>query len=66
MAKTSDIKAILLEELENKKAFDATWEGTCNVGGEDIEVGDTFYFMGEKKKVCQNCFTEMQEVVEAL
>lgn len=66
MAKISDIKDILKEEFENKKAFDAKWEAECNLGGEDIMEGDTFYFMGDKKKVCQNCFEEIQETIEAL
>lgn len=66
MAKNKDLKGILLEELENKKSFTANWQTECSVGGEDIEEGDTFYFMGEKKKVCQNCFAELQEEVERL
>lgn len=66
MAKSKDYKGILLEELENKKSFEANWDTECSVGGEDILVGDTFYFMGEKKKVCQNCFAEIQEEVENL
>ena len=65
-AKTSDLKDILIEELQSKKAFDANWQTECDIGGEDIEEGEAFVFMGNKKKVCESCMGELIEIVEAL
>lgn len=54
---------ILMEELEGKKEFTANWDSVCEGCGNNILEGDTFYFFGEKRKVCQECFGNMQDEV---
>ncbi len=52
-----------MEELEGKKEFTANWDSVCEGCGNNILEGDTFYFFGEKRKVCQECFGNMQDEV---
>lgn len=58
------LKTLLLEELENKKPFSAHWDCDCDVCGDSILEEETFYFFGDKQKVCPNCFNEMAERIE--
>lgn len=58
------IKDLLMEELENKKSFDATWESECDLCGEILLEGDTFYFFGSKRKVCSNCYDQIGDQLE--
>ena len=64
--KTSDLKQLLLEELANKKVFEAHWTTDCYLCGNDIEEDDSFYFFGDKKKVCADCKAQMEEVIETV
>lgn len=50
-----DILRILIEELNYKKAFLASHDTECDICGEDIFDGDDFYFMGNRRKCCENC-----------
>jgi hypothetical protein len=59
--KEPDIKALLARDLQNKKSYDAMYPAECSQCGDDIFEGDTFYFMGEKEKVCQNCYNEVAD-----
>lgn len=61
---TKDEAKVLLEELEYKKQYKASFDGTCACCGDDIHIGDTFVFMGEKKKVCIGCLADMQDEME--
>ncbi len=58
------LKSILLEELEVRKEFQAHWDTACDNCDEPLFEGDTFYFFGEKRKVCSNCFDIMQQDLE--
>lgn len=55
--KSEDIKAILFEEMQNKKIFNAAWNTACDICGNEINNndGDSFIFMGNKKKICVEC-----------
>lgn len=59
------LKALLSEELENKKVFDALPGTDCNVCGNEVEEGDPIRFMGNKEKVCPDCWDELEEMVES-
>lgn len=66
VAKTSELKDILIEELEGKKPFDAMWSTDCNICGNSIEEGDEFFFFGDKQKVCGDCKAEMINLIEGI
>jgi hypothetical protein len=52
---TRKIKTILIEEIEYKKVFAASWDTRCDECGKDILEGEDFVFMGSKKKICEDC-----------
>lgn len=58
------ILSILQEDWENKKSFDANWKATCSLCHDAIEEGDPFFFYGEKKKCCDQCFSEIVDTLE--
>jgi hypothetical protein len=60
------IKALLLEEFEMKKKFNATWAGTCDFCAGDIDEGQEFIFMGNKNKVCDDCQMQIIAFLEEL
>ncbi len=62
--KQKELKEILIEELENKKIFNANRDTYCDVNGEDILQDDEFVFMGNKQKMCRQCLDDLQELVE--
>lgn len=62
----SEIKALLLEELENKKEFNALYDTFCDVKRCVIYEGDTFIFLGNRQKVCDDCFRDIISFVENL
>lgn len=55
---------LLIEELENKKLYEANWGTECDCCDGDIQQGDKFVFMGDKKKVCIDCVADMQDDLE--
>jgi len=59
-----EIKQILLDELENKKSYDAKWETVCDSCGDDIQEEDSFIFMGDKQKICNECQGHVTEFLE--
>ena len=61
--KIDEIKEVLQEELENKKMYEASWDTDCNVCGDTILEGDEFCYMGNKRKVCENCRSEIIDFV---
>ena len=60
-----DFAKILIEELENKKVFTASFDGECGVCSGDISEGEDFIFMGVKQKVCNECQGNMITALEA-
>lgn len=58
-------KELLIEDLENKKPFQANFDSKCYFGCQIIR-GDDFYFMGDKRKVCASCRGELQEEMNNL
>ena len=61
---TSKMAEILLEEMENKKNFVASYDLTCSVDECVIEEGDRFVFMGDKRKVSLDCLGKLQAELE--
>lgn len=55
---------LLVQELENKKTFDAMYDTSCDACGEDIAKDDEFTFFGDKKKVCNNCFENLLDQIK--
>lgn len=55
MLSKDEILELIKEDIENKKDFPAKWPAQCDVCGEAIDKGDSFIFMGEKKKICTPC-----------
>lgn len=66
MAKTSEIWKVLKEDIENKKPFTSAYDMDCYVCSNEIMEGDEFFFMGAKRKVCNNCLGDMIDAVENL
>lgn len=62
----AEIKGILSREMENKKVYSAEWDGRCGFCPHPILEGDSFVFMGNKEKVCDNCRKEIIEHLESL
>ena len=59
-----EIAQILLEEWENKRSFEASWESNCDNCEDPINKGDSFVFYGSKKKLCNKCQGEVTEQLE--
>lgn len=57
--KSNDIVNLLIQLIENLKPFRAKWDTTCTSCGDSIWEGDTFYFVGDKDKVCTTCIREL-------
>lgn len=61
---TKDIKQTLYQELERKKQFQARWDTYCDECGSNIQEDDDFYFFGDKRKICQECYNEIMNYLE--
>lgn len=55
----NDLADILTEELEGKQDFEAYTDTDCDGCGGAIFQGDTFYFFGNKRKICTDCYSEI-------
>jgi len=55
---------ILIEEIENKKSYPANYDTTCDPCGGFIAEGESFYFFGNKRKTCENCYQSILEYVK--
>lgn len=53
-------RAMLVEDLESQKTYEAYTFTGCDCCGETIEEGEEFVFMGNRRKVCLKCLGEMQ------
>ena len=60
----SEIKKLLVEEMENKKSYEANYDTICDVDNGNIYKGEEFIFMGSRKKVCTNCQSDIMEFLE--
>lgn len=49
------VKTLLREDIAGKKAFTAKWMSSCNFCYVTIQEGDTFFFVGEQQKMCEQC-----------
>ena len=58
------IKDLLKEDIEYKKPFMADRDTFCNIGREPIRQGDTFIFVGDKRKCCVECQGEITQWLE--
>lgn len=58
---TREHAKLILEDLENKKHYNAKWDFACDGCGEQVFQGDALVFMGDKKKVCITCLAAMQD-----
>ena len=64
----TEIKDLLLEDLEYKKSFEAFPSLQCDGCGEYVAniSGGEFVFMGDKKKLCSDCLFEITEYLEGV
>lgn len=62
----SEIKEILVGEMENKRQYDSRFNCDCDLCGDPINRGDVLYFVSEKRKMCQNCYNEVIDYLEGL
>lgn len=60
-----DIAAMLIKDMEDKKVFNAEWDGSCFNCGRPIIEGDDFVFMAGKK-TCNTCKNEILEYLGTL
>lgn len=60
---TFKAKELIIEDLGNKKEFEARYKLICATCKNAIEIGDYFFFVGTGK-VCTDCIGEMQEVIQ--
>lgn len=65
MIKPAEAKAILIADLENRKAYPARFDQDCPTCGEPIEEGDDLYFIGDKR-MCDNCRIDLIDNLEDL
>lgn len=56
--------SLVLEDLHYKKAFQAMNDTECDCCFNHILMDDTFYFIGNKSKLCEDCKEEMQSEME--
>lgn len=60
--KTRDIYRLLAQDITYKKTFHARYDNLkCEGCGESINRDDSFYFFGEKMKICATCHEEIFE-----
>lgn len=57
---------LIARDFENKKVFDASYPGECDVCSGDIELGDQFVFCGQKEKCCMNCVDDIKDLFEKM
>lgn len=55
---------LLLEEVGYKKSFSAMNDTECNACYGTIFEGDTFYFIGNKSKLCEDCRGNLESILE--
>lgn len=60
-----DIKELLKADVEGKKTFTAQWEGRCDGCGETLVEDDEFAFIGDKKKICNSCQSDIISFLES-
>lgn len=60
-----EIYNLIRIELLNKKVFTAKWQARCDICGNVISQGDDFFFLGDKKKLCDSCFGDLLEYFES-
>lgn len=46
---------LLIEDVEYKRDYTARYDLTCYLCGNEIAIGDKFYFFGDSHKVCNAC-----------
>lgn len=58
------LKAVLLEDLECKKSYQAFHNSTCYGCELAIMQDDEFWYLGNGRKICANCMTELQQELQ--
>lgn len=61
----SQVKDIIMEDLDEKKPYTASWDFDCEIGFDTISEGDEFFYIAGKK-VCNDCRSEIRDVVEEM
>lgn len=57
-------KDFLIEDLENKKSYQARFDGNCSTCMNKIYKSDEFYFIGDSKKLCLTCKIDLIDLIE--
>jgi hypothetical protein len=60
------ILSLLDRDLDNKKPYNANFNGECDICNEKIKVGEIFYFIGEKERMCSRCKLKIKDYLESV
>jgi hypothetical protein len=62
----TQILALLVRDLDNKKPYNANFNGECDICNEQLKVGEIFYFVGQKERMCSKCKLKIQGYFEEI
>jgi len=57
--------SVLLRDWREKRRFEAKWPCQCTECGDPIDEGDSFFFFGTSDKLCESCYDEVTQGLEA-
>ena len=60
------ILALMNRDLDNKRPYNANFNGECDICNEKIKVGEIFYFAGDKERMCSKCKLKIQKYFESI
>ena len=60
------ILALMNRDLDHKKPYNANFNGECDICNEKIKVGEIFYFVGDKERMCSKCKLKIQAYFESV
>jgi len=56
-----ELVALIIEEMDCKKVFQAKWVFDCALCGDHVDEGTDFVFIGDKQKICVSCQAYISE-----
>jgi len=60
------ILALLDRDLDNKRPYNANFNGECDICNEKIKTGEVFYFAGNKERMCSKCKLKIKSYLESV
>jgi hypothetical protein len=60
------ILALLNRDLDNKRPYNANFNGECDICNEKIQAREVFYFAGDKERMCSKCKLKIKAYLEGI